>query len=64
MTPLDQNNIDKLKKSLKYQLKHKLVSLLTQQQMKEKAQQALVEQNKATITDEKESVLPTIKSQM
>ena len=53
MSPLDQKNIEKLRKSLKYQLTHKLASLLTQQQMKENAQQALDEKMKSGIISEK-----------
>ena len=36
---------------MKYMLKHKLASLLTQQQLKEKAQLAKAEQNKCTTID-------------
>ena len=40
-------------RQMKYMLKHKLASLLTQQQLEEKAQQELVQQNSSSIGDEK-----------
>ena len=52
MTPLDQTNLEKLRKSLKYQLKHKLASLLTQQQLEEKAQRETAEKISSCIIAE------------
>ena len=39
---------------MKYMLKHKLASLLTQQQLKEKEQRKLAEQNRSIVINDKE----------
>ena len=54
MTPLDQNQLEKLKKSIKYQLMHKFASMMTKQQMEEKAQQTIAQQKHANMVHEKE----------
>lgn len=46
---------------MKFQLRHKLASLLTEQKLKEKAERELADQNRSTIIDEnKDGVLPTL----
>ncbi len=57
MNNTEQIKKEALKKSLKYQLMHKVVSLLTQQQMKEKAQKEIAELSMSRITAENKEPL-------
>ena len=63
MTRFDQTNLEKLRKSLKYQLKHKIASLLTQQQILEKSQNEKAEKSKSgNIAKNKNTVQPALNS--